>query len=124
MTASIFKKIYSCGEMRNKMKKFSIMALTIGAIALAAVAVFKIFGKKSSCCKYSDDDFDDDFDDYDFETDCCADDELEVVIPAEENDETVEVKVEEKSEEAPEEEEAPSEEVPVEETPAEEKTEE
>ena len=100
------------------MKKFSIMALTIGAIALAAVAVFKIFGKKSSCCKYSDDDFDDDFDDYDFETDCCADDELEVVIPAEENDETVEVKVEEKSEEAP------SEEVPVEETPAEEKTEE
>ena len=90
------------------MKKFSIMALTIGAIALA---VFKIFGKKSSCCKYSDDDFDDDFDDYDFETDCCADDELEVVIPAEENDETVEVKVEEKSEEAPEEEEAPAEEV-------------
>jgi len=85
--------------MRNKMKKLSIIALAVSAAAIAAVAILKLFGKKSSC-QYSDDDFDDDFDDnYDFETDCCADDELEVVIPAEENDETVEVKVEEKNSE-------------------------
>jgi len=111
MTASILNKIYPCGEMRNKMKKLSIMALAISAVALAAVAILKLFKKKST---FIDDDFDDEFDDYDFETDCCSDDNLDVVIPAEENDETVEVKVEENIE---------AEKTSDEETSAEEKTE-
>lgn len=95
MTASIFKKIYSCGEMRSKMKNFSIIALAFSAGAVLALAINKILAKK--CCgkKYYDDEFDDNCNNYDFETDCCADDDLEVVIPDEEKNEAVEVKVEE-----------------------------
>lgn len=97
MTASIFKEIYSCGEMRSKMKNFSIIALAFSAGAVLALAISKFLAKK--CCgkKYYDDEFEDNYDNYDFETDCCADDDLEVVMPAEEADKAVEVKVEEKT---------------------------
>lgn len=101
--------------MRIKMKKFSVIALAFSAGAVFTFALTKLLGKKCSCKKYYDDEFDDNCDNYDFETDCCADEDLEVVIPAEENDETVEVKVEEKAE---------PEETPAEKSPAEEKTEE
>lgn len=98
MTASIFKEIYSCGEMRSRMKKFSIIALAFSAGAVLSLAVSKILSKKCCCGKkYYDDEFEDNYDNYDFETDCCADDDLEVVMPAEEADKAVEVKVEEKT---------------------------
>lgn len=98
MTASIFKEIYSCGEMRSRMKKFSIIALAFSAGAVLSLALSKILSKKCCCGKkYYDDEFEDNYDNYDFETDCCADDDLEVVMPAEETDKAVEVKVEEKT---------------------------
>lgn len=80
------------------MKKFSIIALAFSAGAVLSLAVSKILSKKCCCGKkYYDDEFEDNHDNYDFETDCCADDDLEVVMPAEEADKAVEVKVEEKT---------------------------
>lgn len=80
------------------MKKFSIIALAFSAGAVLSLAVSKILSKKCCCGKkYYDDEFEDNYDNYDFETDCCADDDLEVVMPAEEADKAVEVKVEEKT---------------------------
>lgn len=80
------------------MKKFSIIALAFSAGAVLSLALSKILSKKCCCGKkYYDDEFEDNYDNYDFETDCCADDDLEVVMPAEETDKAVEVKVEEKT---------------------------
>lgn len=80
------------------MKKFSIIALAFSAGAVLSLALSKILSKKCCCGKkYYDDEFEDNYDNYDFETDCCADDDLEVVMPAEEADKAVEVKVEEKT---------------------------
>lgn len=80
------------------MKKFSIIALAFSAGAVLSLAISKILSKKCCCGKkYYDDEFEDNYDNYDFETDCCADDDLEVVMPAEEADKAVEVKVEEKT---------------------------
>lgn len=80
------------------MKKFSIIALAFSAGAVLSLAISKILSKKCCCGKkYYDDEFEDNYDNYDFETDCCADDDLEVVMPAEETDKAVEVKVEEKT---------------------------
>lgn len=80
------------------MKKFSIIALAFSAGAVLSLALSKILSKKCCCGKkYYDDEFEDNYDNYDFETDCCADDDLEVVMPAEEADKAIEVKVEEKT---------------------------
>lgn len=76
------------------MNKLSMFALGVGAAALGIVAITKILRKKASNSKMFDDC---EFDDYDCEFDnceCCNGD-INVVIPAEDDEEVTETVAEE-----------------------------